>query len=59
MYHETKCRIKFQNGISHTFTSTCEEKQGDVLSPLCFNLYIDNLVNDLKIGHAHPLVVHV
>ena len=57
MYHETKCRIKFQNGISHDFTSTFRVKQGDVLSPTLFNLYIDNLVNDLKIGHTHPLVV--
>ena len=36
MYHETKCRIKFQNGISHTFTSTCEVKQGNVLRPISF-----------------------
>ena len=59
MYHETKCRIKFQNGISHDFTSTCGVKQNDVLSPTLFNfiLYINNLVNDLKIGHTHPLIV--
>ena len=57
MYHETKCRIKFQYGISHDFTSTCGVKQGDVLTPNLFNLYINNLVNDLKIGHTHPLVV--
>ena len=32
-------------------------KANDVLSPTLFNLYINNLVNDLKIGHTHPLVV--
>jgi hypothetical protein len=45
MYHEIKCRIKFQNAISHDFTSTCGVKQIDVLSPTLFNLYINNLVN--------------
>jgi hypothetical protein len=43
--------------VPHDFTSTFRVKQGDVLSPTLFNLYIDNLVNDLKIGHTHPLVV--
>jgi hypothetical protein len=45
MYHETKCRIKFHNAISHDFTPTCGVKQIDVLSPTLFNLYINNLVN--------------
>ena len=45
MYHETKCRIKFQNVISHDFISICGVKKIDVLSPTLFNLYINNLVN--------------
>jgi hypothetical protein len=47
MYHETKCRIKFQNGISHDFTSTCGVKQNDVLSPTNFQEE-QNLLNTFK-----------
>ena len=36
-----------------------QSKARGVLSPTLFNfiLHINNLVNDLKIGHTHPLVV--
>ena len=30
MYQDTKCRIKFSNGVSSEFSSTYGVKQGDV-----------------------------
>ena len=57
MYQDTKCRIKFSNGVSNEFSSTCGVKQGDVLSPLLFNLFIDGLVKKLKISKCDPVVI--
>ena len=34
MYQDTRCRIKFSNGVGNEFFSTCGVKQGDVLSPI-------------------------
>ena len=34
MYQDTKRSIKFSNGVSNEFSSTCGVKQGDVLNPL-------------------------
>ena len=47
MYQDTRFRIKFSNGMSDEFSSSLWVKQGDVLSPLIFNLFIDDLVKKL------------
>ena len=57
MYQDPSCRIKFKNGLSKSFTSRCGVKQGDVLSPILFNLYINDLVKNLNETQTDPVVM--
>ena len=47
MYTNTTFKIKFRNGLSQSINSERGVKQGDVLSPLLFNFYIDDLTDAL------------
>ena len=48
MYTHQKCRIKWSNSHSKSFDIKNGVKQGGVLSPMLFNIYIDVLLNRLK-----------
>ena len=57
MYTDTVSRIKFSNGLSPPFLSERGVKQGDVLSPLLFNYFINNLVGNLDNKHTDPVAI--
>ena len=45
MYEDVFYRVKLQDGITETFSTTVGVKQGCVLSPTLFNLFISDLPN--------------
>ena len=57
MYTNTSFKIKFSNGLSDSFHSECGVKQGDVLSPLLFNFYIDDLIKKFNNNITDPVQV--
>ena len=48
MYVNQKCYFKWANELSEPFTVANGVKQGSVISPLLFSIYIDNLFKELK-----------
>jgi len=48
MYSSQLIRVKWLDNMSHFFNSTNGVKQGGVLSPLLFNIYLDELLFKLK-----------
>ena len=57
MYTDTICRIKFSNALSAPFSSERGVTQGDVLTSLLFNYFINNLVDDLNKDNTDPVVI--
>ena len=48
MYTKQKLQVKWNNHISHRFDVTNGVRQGGVLSPLLFSVYVDELLEKLK-----------
>ena len=57
MYQDTRSRIKFSNGMSDEFSSSHGVKQGGVLSPMLFNLFLDYLVKKLELSNCDPVMI--
>ena len=52
MYREVSCSIKLNNQLTDWFPINNEVKQGCLLSPPLFSLYIEDLVAELKSARA-------
>ena len=48
MYKDIKCRVKFKGSLSEEFIYSIGVRQGCVLSPLLFNLFINSIVDIIK-----------
>ena len=48
LYHNVQSSVKIHGKLTEWFTITTGLKQGCILSPILFNLYINDLVNQLK-----------
>ena len=60
MYMDTKAVIKFRNKITHEFNIQKGVKQGCVISPLLFNLFIIDLNSSLDSSQKplHPALLN-
>ena len=45
------------NGMSDEFSSSRGVQQGDVLCPLLFSLFIDDLVKKIKLSSCDPVMI--
>ena len=59
LYTNQNIRVKWQNCISEPFSCSNGVKQGGVLSPILFNIYIDELLTRFKSSHLGCHVGHV
>jgi len=53
LYSGLQCAVVWNGSIRYRFEVKCGVKQGSVLSPYLFSVYVDDLINELKhSGHS-------
>ncbi len=58
MYCNTDISIKLSGGLTNSFKSNTSVKQGCVMSPTLFNIFISNLPEFLKEGDCDPVKLY-
>ena len=56
IYEEQKMRIRWNNAVTDYFTISNGVKQGGVLSPILFSLYLDQLISRLSHIGSHMFI---
>jgi len=51
-YGNLRCRVMWNNVLSESFSVLCGVRQGGVLSPVLFSLYIDDLIAHLWLWYT-------
>ena len=49
-YSQLQCVVRWQNNYGDSFSVSCGVRQGGVLSPYLFSLYIDDLIDSLRLS---------
>lgn len=52
IYSDCKCTVNVNGMLTETFSSHYGVRQGDTLSPTLFNIFINDLISDIKNGSA-------
>ena len=56
-YSSMESCVKFSSGLSDFFKVKVGTRQGDVLSPTLFNLFINDIVDSLNDANPHPVLL--
>jgi len=52
LYGDLQCAVVWNNTVGNRFDIKCDVRQGGVLSPYLFSVYIDDLIKELRqLGH--------
>lgn len=58
IYSTVKARVKSTNGLSNTFNCNTGVRQGCVLSPWLFAMYINELANEMESNGGNGIFIH-
>ena len=58
LYRNDSCQVKLEDGLTKSFLTNQGVKQGCILSPLLFNIYLSDLTRQIGGENCKPLKIH-